>query len=50
MQNIVKLEVKPIQGKNTFMFGDNREGKCGQDSLDSFIYLPSDLKIKFKRI
>ncbi len=50
MQNKVKPDVKTKYGQNTFMFGDNREGKCGIDSLDSFVHLPSSLSVKFKRI
>ena len=50
LQNKVKPDLKPKKGRNTYMFGDNRLGKCGLGSLESFVFQPQSLFAKFKRI
>mmetsp|Transcript_40047 Transcript_40047/g.61242 ORF Transcript_40047/g.61242 Transcript_40047/m.61242 type:complete len:138 (+) Transcript_40047:178-591(+) len=46
----VPVERHPLKGINAYMFGDNREGKCGIGSEETFITRPSYLFAKFKRI
>jgi len=43
LKNKVPAEKKPFRGINAYMFGDNRDGKCGVGSEDAFIYKPSHL-------
>ena len=50
LKNKVAADKKPIKGTNAFMFGDNREGKCGVASEEPFIYRPYPLFAKFKKI
>jgi hypothetical protein len=34
---------KPLKGINTFLFGDNRQGKCGIGTDTPFIVNPQSL-------
>lgn len=37
LKDRVPSNYKPKPGKNTFTFGDNRQGKCGVGSFDDFV-------------
>ena len=39
-----------MPGANTYLFGDNRDGKCGIGSLEPFTYEPRNLYAKFEKI